>query len=68
MLLVSTSLIYSVAGMVLMVDRYRVILDEAQCIKNRNTLTSKAAAQLQSQYRLCMTGTPMQNSVEDLFP
>jgi hypothetical protein len=38
---------------------YRVILDEAQCIKNRATLTSKAANDLQARHRLCMTGTPM---------
>lgn len=38
---------------------YRVILDEAQCIKNRNTWSSRAANDLQSQYRLAMTGTPM---------
>lgn len=46
---------------------YRVILDEAQCIKNRATLTSRAANDLQSQYRLAMTGTPMMNSVDELF-
>ena len=38
---------------------YRVILDEAQCIKNQNTWSSKAADDLQSRYRLAMTGTPM---------
>lgn len=38
---------------------YRVILDEAQCIKNRHTLTSRAADDLQARHRLCMTGTPM---------
>lgn len=47
---------------------YRVVLDEAQCIKNRGTLTSKAASALVSEHRLCMTGTPMQNSVEELYP
>ncbi|KAF1973656.1 hypothetical protein BU23DRAFT_568057 [Bimuria novae-zelandiae CBS 107.79] len=47
---------------------YRVILDEAQCIKNRSTLTSKAASALSAEYRLCMTGTPMQNSIEELYP
>lgn len=47
---------------------YRVILDEAQYIKNRTTLTSKAATALQAELRLCMTGTPMQNSVEELYP
>ncbi|KAF2006616.1 hypothetical protein P154DRAFT_421856 [Amniculicola lignicola CBS 123094] len=47
---------------------YRIIMDEAQCIKNRNTLTSKATNDLQAHYRLCMTGTPMMNSVDELYP
>ncbi|KAF2435396.1 hypothetical protein EJ08DRAFT_335833 [Tothia fuscella] len=47
---------------------YRVIIDEAQCIKNKNTLTAKAAFQLKSVYRLCMTGTPMMNNVGELYP
>jgi hypothetical protein len=38
---------------------YRVIIDEAQCIKNKNTATAKAAYLLHAEYRLCMTGTPM---------
>ncbi|KAF2139902.1 uncharacterized protein K452DRAFT_352212, partial [Aplosporella prunicola CBS 121167] len=46
---------------------YRCILDEAQCIKNRETKTSRAATELQSTYRWCMTGTPMMNKVEELF-
>lgn len=36
---------------------YRVIIDEAQCIKNHKTIASKAANELQAKYRLCMTGT-----------
>ncbi|KAL5119689.1 hypothetical protein ACEQ8H_002295 [Pleosporales sp. CAS-2024a] len=47
---------------------YRVIIDEAHAIKNRNSLQSKAAADLQAQYRLCLTGTPMMNSIDELFP
>ena len=47
---------------------YRVILDEAHAIKNRNTRQSKAAADIQAQHRLCMTGTPMMNSVDELYP
>ncbi|KAI7715894.1 hypothetical protein KC353_g5752 [Hortaea werneckii] len=46
---------------------YRVILDEAQCIKNRSTATARAAFQLNAQYRFCMTGTPMMNHVDELF-
>ncbi|KAG6033093.1 hypothetical protein E4U41_007009 [Claviceps citrina] len=46
---------------------YRVILDEAQCIKNRNTKTAKACHHLKSTYRWCLTGTPMMNGVLELF-
>lgn len=46
---------------------YRVIIDEAQCIKNKDTLSAKAAYQLNAKYRLCMTGTPMMNNVTELF-
>ena len=38
---------------------YRVIIDEAQCIKNKNTRAALGAALLQAQTRFCMTGTPM---------
>ncbi|KXJ93695.1 SNF2 family N-terminal domain-domain-containing protein [Microdochium bolleyi] len=45
---------------------YRVILDEAQCIKNRKTWAAQAACALQAQYRWCLSGTPMMNSVDEL--
>ncbi|KAH7086556.1 SNF2 family N-terminal domain-containing protein [Paraphoma chrysanthemicola] len=47
---------------------YRIIIDEAHNIKNRNAISSKAAADLQARYRLCLTGTPMMNSIDELFP
>lgn len=46
---------------------YRVIIDEAQCVKNKDTQSAKAAYLLSAQYRLCMTGTPMMNNVTELF-
>lgn len=46
---------------------YRVIIDEAQCIKNSNTQSAKAACELQSTSRFCMTGTPMMNHVGELY-
>ena len=46
---------------------YRVILDEAQCIKNKSTMAAKAAYHLKSSTRLCLTGTPMMNNVGELF-
>lgn len=46
---------------------FRVVLDEAQYIKNKNTLSSKACSALESNFRWCLSGTPMQNSVVELY-
>lgn len=43
------------------------ILDEAQFIKNPNSRTAKAARSLQADRRLCLTGTPVENRLEDLW-
>ncbi|KAH8661940.1 SNF2 family N-terminal domain-containing protein [Xylariales sp. PMI_506] len=45
---------------------YRIILDEAQMIKNSNTKSAKAAYHVQAEYRWCLSGTPMMNSVKEL--
>ncbi|CAE6460934.1 unnamed protein product, partial [Rhizoctonia solani] len=45
----------------------RVILDEAHNIKERSTNTAKAAFELQSDYRWCLSGTPLQNRVGELY-
>ena len=47
---------------------YRIIIDEAQCIKNQGTHTSRASNELKAQYRLCMSGTPIMNRAEELYP
>jgi hypothetical protein len=47
---------------------YRVIIDEAQCIKNKSTQVSKASNEIMARHRLCMSGTPMMNSVDELYP
>ncbi|KAK8913502.1 putative ATP-dependent helicase C23E6.02 [Metarhizium anisopliae] len=46
---------------------HRVILDEAHCIKNRNTQTAQACRLLRAAYRWCLTGTPMMNGVLELY-
>ena len=52
---------------------YRVILDEAQWIKNKSTKQAQAVSQLQALTRFCMTGTPMSKPIHSppcpyLFP
>jgi superfamily II DNA or RNA helicase len=44
-----------------------VVLDEAQHIKNRQTQNAQAVKALRSRHRLVLTGTPLENSVLDLW-
>ncbi len=44
-----------------------VILDEAQNIKNPETKQSKSARSIKADYRIALTGTPVENNVGDLW-
>ncbi|MFO7726510.1 MAG: DEAD/DEAH box helicase [Oceanipulchritudo sp.] len=44
-----------------------VILDEAQAIKNAESQTFAAARKLSSRRRLCLTGTPLENHLGELW-
>ncbi|KAL2064450.1 hypothetical protein VTL71DRAFT_4944 [Oculimacula yallundae] len=45
---------------------FRIVLDEAHYIRNRNTKQFQAVDRLVAQHRWCLTGTPIQNSLDDL--
>ncbi len=44
-----------------------VILDEAQAIKNRSSLTARAARSLKGKHRLALSGTPVENHIGELW-
>lgn len=45
----------------------RIVLDEAHNIKERSSNTAKAAFELEAEYRWCLSGTPLQNRVGELY-
>ena len=49
------------------VDWSLVIFDEAQMVKNPNTLASRAAKGLKARFKLAVTGTPVENSLRDFW-
>ncbi|MBC7356809.1 MAG: DEAD/DEAH box helicase, partial [Desulfomicrobiaceae bacterium] len=44
-----------------------VILDEAQNIKNPNTITARSVRKIQARFRLCLSGTPIENTLLELW-
>ncbi|EPT01479.1 hypothetical protein FOMPIDRAFT_1120060 [Fomitopsis schrenkii] len=49
------------------VDWFRVVLDEAHSIKETSTVACRASCDLVADRRLCLTGTPVQNKLDDVF-
>ena len=46
---------------------YYLILDEAQIVKNPNAKAAKIVRTIQAEHRLCLTGTPMENHLGELW-
>lgn len=59
--------IYKEKSVIHSITFHRAILDEAHCIKTRTTMTAKACFALKTVYRWCLTGTPLQNRIGELF-
>ncbi|SCV70683.1 BQ2448_3445 [Microbotryum intermedium] len=49
------------------IEWYRVVLDEAHIIKEHTTIQARAACELATPRRIALSGTPLQNSLNDLF-
>lgn len=63
----SYALLHRDASMLQSVAWSGIILDEAQNIKNAETRQSQAARTLKADYRIALTGTPVENNVGDLW-
>jgi len=48
-------------------DFRAVILDEAQNIKNPNTITARSVRKLKTSFRVCLSGTPIENNLLELW-
>ncbi|MEL7353981.1 MAG: DEAD/DEAH box helicase [Cyanobacteria bacterium J06560_5] len=57
----------AVADMLAQVTWTTIVLDEAQAIKNPSTLRSRAVMALQGQFKVIMTGTPIENHLGELW-
>ena len=44
-----------------------VVLDEAQVIKNPDAKATRAVCQLDTRHRLCLSGTPIENNLQELW-
>ncbi|TPX58926.1 hypothetical protein SpCBS45565_g07864 [Spizellomyces sp. 'palustris'] len=55
------------SGLVYGVEWYRIVLDEAHFIKNRTTGMARSCSEVEGRRRWAVTGTPIQNKLEDLY-
>ncbi|MFO8073453.1 MAG: DEAD/DEAH box helicase [Polyangia bacterium] len=60
-------LLHAEAARLQAVPWHTVVLDEAQAIKNTATRRSQAAMKLKADFRLIMTGTPLENHLGELW-
>ncbi len=46
---------------------HHLVLDEAQAVKNPRSQASRAVRELSARHRLCLSGTPIENNLEELW-
>ncbi|XP_047307734.1 helicase-like transcription factor CHR28 [Impatiens glandulifera] len=64
---IETAFLESAARPLARVRWFRVVLDEAQSIKNHRTQVARACWGLRAKRRWCLSGTPIQNSIDDIY-
>ncbi|KAI9385263.1 hypothetical protein POPTR_011G046400v4 [Populus trichocarpa] len=62
-----SAMLESIARPLAKVAWFRVVLDEAQSIKNHRTHVARACWGLRAKRRWCLSGTPIQNAIDDLY-
>ncbi|CAK7350660.1 unnamed protein product [Dovyalis caffra] len=62
-----SAMLESIARPLAKVGWFRVVLDEAQSIKNHRTQVARACWGLRAKRRWCLSGTPIQNAIDDLY-
>ncbi|KAG6887923.1 hypothetical protein C0992_010201 [Termitomyces sp. T32_za158] len=60
-------IICDVSGILARAKFYRAVADEAQFIRNRATRSSISLAYVQAKYRWMLTGTPVTNTLADIY-
>ncbi|CAK9784226.1 unnamed protein product [Cutaneotrichosporon oleaginosum] len=55
-------------GPLFKIDWFRVVLDEAHNVRNRQTISARAVLELDVLHAWCLTGTPIVNSLGDVGP
>ncbi|KAK6154702.1 hypothetical protein DH2020_008950 [Rehmannia glutinosa] len=64
---IDNDILENIYGPLAQVGWFRVVLDEAQSIKNHRTQVARACWGLRAKRRWCLSGTPIQNAIDDLY-
>ncbi len=67
LVITSYSLIHRDAKLLQTVSWQMIVLDEAQNVKNSESKQSKAVRQLETNFRIALTGTPVENRLQELW-
>jgi SNF2 family DNA or RNA helicase/intein/homing endonuclease len=67
LIITSYSLIQRDAKLLQTVSWQMIVLDEAQNVKNSESKQSQAARQLEANFRIALTGTPVENRLQELW-